>query len=102
SGEHGDGIVRSEFHAKMFGERLVHAFEQVKARFDPKDLYNPGKIVRAPKFDDRRVFRYGPDYRGENIRTQLDWSAYPRAGGGFQGAVAICNNHPPLPPLPPG
>jgi FAD/FMN-containing dehydrogenase/Fe-S oxidoreductase len=93
SGEHGDGIVRSEFHARMFGERLVRAFEQVKERFDPKGLYNPGKIVRAPKFDDRRVFRYGPDYRGENIRTQLDWSAYPGAGGGFQGAVEMCNNN---------
>ena len=93
SGEHGDGIVRSEFHARMFGERLVRAFEQVKESFDPKGLYNPGKIVRAPKFDDRRVFRYGPDYRGENIRTQLDWSAYPGAGGGFQGAVEMCNNN---------
>jgi len=93
SGEHGDGIVRSEFHAKMFGERLVRAFEQVKEWFDPKGLYNPGKIVRAPKFDDRRVFRYGPDYRGENIPTQLDWSAYPGAGGGFQGAVEMCNNN---------
>jgi FAD/FMN-containing dehydrogenase/Fe-S oxidoreductase len=93
SGEHGDGIVRSEFHAKMFGEPLVRAFEQVKEWFDPKGLYNPGKIVRAPKFDDRRVFRYGPDYRGENIRTQLDWSVYPGAGGGFQGAVEMCNNN---------
>ena len=93
SGEHGDGIVRSEFHEKMFGGRLVRAFEQVKEWFDPKGLYNPGKIVRAPKFDDRRVFRYGPDYRGENIRTQLDWSAYPGAGGGFQGAVEMCNNN---------
>ncbi|MBV8322110.1 MAG: FAD-binding protein [Hyphomicrobiales bacterium] len=93
SGEHGDGIVRSEFHAKMFGERLVRAFEQVKEWFDPNGLYNPGKIVRAPKFDDRRVFRYGPHYRGESIRTQLDWSAYPGAGGGFQGAVEMCNNN---------
>jgi FAD/FMN-containing dehydrogenase/Fe-S oxidoreductase len=93
SGEHGDGIVRSEFHEKMFGPRLVRAFEQVKEWFDPKGLYNPGKIVRAPKFDDRRVFRYGSDYRGENIRTHLDWSAYPGAGGGFQGAVEMCNNN---------
>ena len=35
SGEHGDGIVRSEFHEVMFGERLVKAFEEVKDRFDP-------------------------------------------------------------------
>ncbi len=93
SGEHGDGIVRSEFHEKMFGTRLVRAFEAVKQRFDPKGLYNPGKIVRAPKFDDRRLLRYGPDYRPENIRTSLDWSAYPGTGDGFQGAVEMCNNN---------
>ncbi len=93
SGEHGDNIVRSEFHEKMFGTRLVQAFEEVKDRFDPKGLFNPGKIVRAPKFDDRRYFRYGPGYHGEDIRTHLDWSAYPGAGGGFQGAVEMCNNN---------
>src|SRR5712691_3055970 len=93
SGEHGDGIVRSEFHEKMFGSKLVRAFEQVKDRFDPQGRFNPGKIVRAPKFDDRRVFRYGPDYYAEPMRTQLDWSAYPGAGGGFQGAVEMCNNN---------
>jgi len=93
SGEHGDGIVRSEFHEKMFGSRLVRAFEEVKQRFDPRGRYNPGKIVHAPKFDDRRVFRYGPGYHGEDIRTQLDWSAYPGKGGGFQGAVEMCNNN---------
>ena len=93
SGEHGDGIVRSEFHEKMFGPRLVRAFEEVKDRFDPKGLFNPGKIVRAPKFDDRRLLRYGPGYHGEDIRTHLDWSAYPGSGGGFQGAVEMCNNN---------
>jgi FAD/FMN-containing dehydrogenase/Fe-S oxidoreductase len=93
SGEHGDGIVRSEFHEAMFGSELVHAFEEVKDRFDPHGLFNPGKIVRAPKFDDRSLFRYGPNYRGEAIATALDWSAYPGAGGGFQGAVEMCNNN---------
>ncbi len=93
SGEHGDGIVRSEFHEPMFGAELVHAFEEVKDRFDPHGLFNPGKIVRAPKFDDRTLFRYGPDYRAEAMQTALDWSAYPGAGGGFQGAVEMCNNN---------
>src|SRR3954452_24797849 len=45
SGEHGDGIVRSEFHESMFGSRLTRAFEQVKDLFDPENLFNPGKIV---------------------------------------------------------
>jgi FAD/FMN-containing dehydrogenase/Fe-S oxidoreductase len=93
SGEHGDGIVRSEFHEFMFGRELVHTFEEVKDKFDPQGLFNPGKIVRAPKFDDRANFRYGPDYRADEIVTALDWSAYPGAGGGFQGAVEMCNNN---------
>ena len=65
SGEHGDGIVRSEFHEFMFGQRLVRAFEEVKDRFDPDGLYNPSKIVRAPKFDDRSNFRYAPGYAAQ-------------------------------------
>jgi len=93
SGEHGDGIVRSEFHEKMFGAELVHAFQEVKDRFDPHGLFNPGKIVRAPKFDDRTLLRYGPDYRADEMTSALDWSAYPGAGGGFQGAVEMCNNN---------
>jgi FAD/FMN-containing dehydrogenase/Fe-S oxidoreductase len=93
SGEHGDGIVRSEFHEKMFGAELVGAFEEVKDRFDPDGLFNPGKIVRAPKFDDRNNFRYGVGYRADEMTTMLDWSAYPGAGGGFQGAVEMCNNN---------
>ncbi|HEX9238715.1 MAG TPA: 4Fe-4S dicluster domain-containing protein, partial [Xanthobacteraceae bacterium] len=90
---HGDGIVRSEFHEQMFGPRLVRAFEEVKGRFDPQGRFNPGKIVRAPKFDDRSNFRYRPGYRGEEHTSVLDWSAYPGAGGGLQGAVEMCNNN---------
>jgi len=93
SGEHGDGLVRSEFNEPMFGPRLARAFEQVKDRFDPNGLYNPGKVVRPPRFDDRSLFRYPPDYRGQDIQTRLDWSAWPGAGGGFQGAIEMCNNN---------
>ena len=93
SGEHGDGIVRSEFHESMFGSRLVRAFEEVKDRFDPNGLYNPGKIVRAPRFDDREKFRFGPNYRIAAFTPALDWSAYPGLAGGFSGAVEMCNNN---------
>lgn len=93
SGEHGDGLVRSEFHESMFGERLVADFRAVKHRFDPDGLLNPGKIVDAPRMDDRSLFRFKPDYRVADLETKLDWSAYPGAGGGFQGAVEMCNNN---------
>lgn len=93
SGEHGDGLVRSEFHATMFGERLVADFREVKQRFDPDGVLNPGKIVDAPRMDDRSLFRFKPEYRVAELKTKLDWSAYPGAGGGFQGAVEMCNNN---------
>jgi Fe-S oxidoreductase len=93
SGEHGDGIVRSEFHQTMFGERIIADFREVKQRFDPGHTLNPGKIVDAPKMDDRSLFRYPPGYRVGELKTALDWSAYPGAGGGFQGAVEMCNNN---------
>src|SRR6202790_2938870 len=62
SGEHGDGLARSEFHETMFGARIVRAFESVKDAFDPAGVLNPGKIVRPPKMDDRALFRYPPGY----------------------------------------
>ena len=93
SGEHGDGIMRSEFHAQMFGDRIVQDFVEVKRRFDPGNVLNPGKIVDPPKMDDRSLFRFAPDYRVGELKTVLDWSAYPGAGNGFQGAVEMCNNN---------
>ncbi|MCL4766302.1 MAG: FAD-binding protein [Hyphomicrobiaceae bacterium] len=93
SGEHGDGLVRSEFHEMMYGRRTVELFEEVKDTFDPRGIMNPGKIVRAPRMNDRTLFRYKPDYRAPEMATVLDWSAYPGAGGGFQGAVEMCNNN---------
>src|SRR4051812_9956099 len=93
SGEHGDGLVRSEFHETMFGPRIVADFKRVKQRFDPTNLLNPGKIVDAPKMDDRALFRYPPEYSVAELKTALDWSGYSGAGGGFQGAVEMCNNN---------
>ncbi len=89
SGEHGDGISRSEFHEMMFGERLIGAFEAVKDAFDPRGLLNPGKIVRAPRMNDRALFRYKPDYAARPVETALDWSDW----GGFLGATEMCNNN---------
>ncbi len=89
SGEHGDGLVRSEWIEPMLGTRIMRAFEEIKDAFDPKGLLNPGKIVRAPKFDDRSLFRFQPGYRAAHPDTALDWSE----GGGLAAAVEMCNNN---------
>ncbi len=89
SGEHGDGISRSEFHESMFGRRMVGNFEQVKRWFDPDNVFNPGKIVNPHRFDDRSIMRYPPGYQCEPLETALDWSAWR----GYDRALEMCNNN---------
>ncbi|MBV9249431.1 MAG: FAD-binding protein [Acetobacteraceae bacterium] len=94
SGEHGDGIARSEFNETMFGPRIARAFEAVKDAFDPAGLLNPGRIVHPPRMDDRSLFRYAPGYApiGDFV-PKLDWSNYPGPLRGMLGAVEMCNNN---------
>jgi len=89
SGEHGDGLVRSEWIAPFFGPRLTACLAEVKSWFDPQGVMNPGKIVNPPRQDDRSLMRYGPQYRQPSSVAILDWSAW----GGFSGAVEMCNNN---------
>ncbi|MYA36456.1 MAG: FAD-binding protein [Gammaproteobacteria bacterium] len=89
SGEHGDGISRSEFHEPMFGRRMVENFEQVKRWFDPDNVFNPGKIVNPHRFDDRAIMRYPSGYQCEPVETALDWSAWQ----GYDRALEMCNNN---------
>ena len=93
SGEHGDGISRSEFNPVMFGEKLTNAFREIKSLMDPNGILNPGKIVDAPKMDDRHLFRFSPGYSVRDFQTELDWSPWTGNASGFQGAVEMCNNN---------
>ena len=45
--EHGDGLVRSPFNRRMFGDEIYEAMREVKRLFDPHGVLNPGKIVDA-------------------------------------------------------
>ena len=93
SGEHGDGISRSEFNPVMFGAKLTTAFQMVKSIFDPNNLFNPGKIVDPLPMDSRELFRFGPDYTVANFKTQLNWSNWSGEANGLQGAIEMCNNN---------
>jgi FAD/FMN-containing dehydrogenase/Fe-S oxidoreductase len=89
SGEHGDGLVRSEWIAPFFRPKLTQVLGDIKQLFDPKNLLNPGKIVNPSKQDDRSLFRFQPGYATQKIDTALDW----QTEGGFAGAIEMCNNN---------
>ena len=93
SGEHGDGISRSEFNPIMFGKNLTDAFRKLKTILDPDGLFNPGKIIDAPAMNASDLFRFAPGYKVDDFETVLDWSPWPGNAGGFQGAVEMCNNN---------
>jgi len=85
SGEHGDGLARSHFNAKLFGPALYEAFRQIKRAFDPKNLMNPGKIVDAPAMTES--LKISPRYKFWEPRTTLDFTGQ----GGFARAVEMCS-----------
>ncbi len=89
SGEHGDGLVRSEWIEPILGSRLTAALAEIKALVDPRGLMNPGKIVRPSRMDDRSLFRYPAGYAAQPMATALDWSEW----GGLAPAVEMCNNN---------
>ena len=89
SGEHGDGLVRSEWIAPFFGPRLTAALGEIKSWLDPRGLMNPGKIVAPPKMDDKSLFRFKPGYDTKVPPPALDWSEW----GGLDKAAEMCNNN---------
>jgi FAD/FMN-containing dehydrogenase/Fe-S oxidoreductase len=89
SGEHGDGLVRSEWIEPIIGSRLTAALAEIKREFDPLGLMNPGKIVDPPRMDDASLFRFAPGYATVPVATALDWSEW----GGLGAAVEMCNNN---------
>jgi FAD/FMN-containing dehydrogenase/Fe-S oxidoreductase len=89
SGEHGDGLARTEFNPKMYGPVLWEAFKEVKSVFDPDWRMNPGKVVyrEDDPTDMRENLRYGTGYQSIEPQTKLDFSKE----GGFSHLVELCN-----------
>jgi FAD/FMN-containing dehydrogenase/Fe-S oxidoreductase len=84
SGEHGDGLARSELLPKMFGSQLLEAFREFKQAFDPDHRMNPGVIVDPEPLDTH--LRVGPLPDPAALRTYFDFSAE----GGLAGAALKC------------
>ncbi|MFB5628279.1 MAG: FAD-binding oxidoreductase, partial [Nitrosarchaeum sp.] len=45
TGEHGDGLARSEYVKKQYGLINYKIFKELKKQFDPHNILNPGKII---------------------------------------------------------
>ncbi len=45
TGEHGDGLARSEFVKLQYGTKTYSLFKKIKHIFDPTNTLNPGKII---------------------------------------------------------
>ena len=43
--EHNDGLIRTPFLKKMYGEEINRLFERTKKIFDPENIFNPGKKI---------------------------------------------------------
>ena len=85
SGEHGDGIVRSEFISFMLGNSNYELIKEVKQIFDPFSIFNPGKIVDSLPMDQN--LRYQPERKEPDIDTFMDFNA----DQGILRAVEKCN-----------
>lgn len=85
SGEHGDGRVRAEFIKEMVGEKNYQVFIKIKEIFDPKHIFNPGKIVFAAPME--TSLRYKPDRQEPKIKTFQDFSDT----NGILRAIEKCN-----------
>lgn len=72
SGEHGDGIVRSEFIPLMIGDENYEILKRIKRAFDPDTIFNPGKIIDALPMD--ASLRYVSNRVEPEIDTLLDFS----------------------------
>ncbi len=59
SGEHGDGRLRSEFIPLMLGDYIYNIFRKLKRKWDPENIFNPGKIIDSPPMHTSLRYRTG-------------------------------------------
>lgn len=85
SGEHGDGRVRGEFIPLMIGEENYQLLRELKKVWDPKNIFNPGKITDTPPMDESLRYEEGQVTR--EFKTVMDFSKE----GGILRAAEKCN-----------
>lgn len=72
SGEHGDGRLRGEYIPFMIGEKNYQHCKDLKNTWDPKGIFNPGKIIDTPAMN--TFLRYMPGYKTPKFDTAFSFS----------------------------
>jgi FAD/FMN-containing dehydrogenase/Fe-S oxidoreductase len=89
AGEHGVGIARTEFMAEQLGDGLLGVMRQIKAAFDPHNLFNPGKIVPDGRFKIDTELRQGAGHELKLPFTPV--LAFAAKDGSFIRNLEQCN-----------
>src|SRR4051794_27742159 len=73
SAEHGVGIARTEYMRDQLGDQLLEVMREIKHAFDPKNVFNPGKIfeVGSVRCADRTPQRGVPTKIDANLRENF-------------------------------
>jgi FAD/FMN-containing dehydrogenase/Fe-S oxidoreductase len=90
SAEHGVGIARTEYMREQLGDELLEVMRAIKNAFDPKNIFNPGKIFEVGT--DRRAVRHKIDnHLRENFTRPLELPFQPRLAFAFKDRSFIGN-----------
>ena len=85
SGEHADGLVRSAFIKRQYGEKFYEILRQVKRIFDPDNNLNPGKIINDDSDLMIKNFKLSRVVDPARMKTNLN------LGGDFVLEIEQCN-----------
>ena len=87
--EHGVGIARTEFMREQVGDELLGVMREVKRLFDPRNVFNPGKILDDGRYKIDTHLRLAPDHE-----LKLPFEpvlAFARKDGSFLRNLEQCN-----------
>jgi len=95
SAEHGVGIARTEYMRDQLGNQLLEVMREIKNAFDPKNVFNPGKIFADGSEPDGHQHKIDSHLR-ENFTRPLELPFRPSLAFAFKdrsftGNLEQCN-----------
>jgi len=89
AGEHGVGIARTEYVPDHLGAELMRLTREIKTSFDPKNIFNPGKLIPTGRYKVDTDLRINP---GHPLQLPFEpMLAFAQKDGSFTGNLEQCN-----------